>query len=180
MALSAFHIFKCCLGLCFELIANCNTLASYLRRLHEQTPLFSSSNVQLWLYSSTGHSDKCVSLLQENFINLPGLLFSCKYRITVHSLSAKRRSKDESIFFLTPSCATLQSKSVKPIACPGDTRKHGDAYHSLGVFVFRINVIQFIHSAWNMTFEGLKCVKNSGLFLLYYSLLWLHITFTLY
>uniref|UniRef100_A0A8C2CI69 Anosmin 1 n=1 Tax=Cyprinus carpio TaxID=7962 RepID=A0A8C2CI69_CYPCA len=61
------------------------------------------------------------SLTQENFINLPGLLFSCKYRVTVHTLSAKRRSKDESISFLTPSCATLQSKSVKPIACPGDT-----------------------------------------------------------
>uniref|UniRef100_A0A672RR50 Anosmin 1 n=1 Tax=Sinocyclocheilus grahami TaxID=75366 RepID=A0A672RR50_SINGR len=60
------------------------------------------------------------SLTQENFINLPGLLFSCKYRVTVHVLSAKRRSKDESISFLTPSCATLQSKSVKPIACPGD------------------------------------------------------------
>ncbi|XP_052422352.1 anosmin-1 [Carassius gibelio] len=61
------------------------------------------------------------SLTQENFINLPGLLFSCKYRVTVHTLSAKRRSKDESVSFLTPSCATLQSKSTKPIACPGDT-----------------------------------------------------------
>uniref|UniRef100_A0A671Q3W0 Anosmin-1-like n=1 Tax=Sinocyclocheilus anshuiensis TaxID=1608454 RepID=A0A671Q3W0_9TELE len=65
--------------------------------------------------------DKRVCLLQENFINLPGLLFSCKYRVTVHTLNAKRRSKDESISFLTPSCATLRSKSVKPIACPGDT-----------------------------------------------------------
>ncbi|XP_073701263.1 anosmin-1-like [Garra rufa] len=61
------------------------------------------------------------SVTQENFINLPGLLFSCKYRVTVHMLNAKRRTKDESISFLTPSCATLRSKSVKPIACPGDT-----------------------------------------------------------
>uniref|UniRef100_A0A671PZB8 Anosmin-1-like n=1 Tax=Sinocyclocheilus anshuiensis TaxID=1608454 RepID=A0A671PZB8_9TELE len=68
--------------------------------------------------------DKRVCLLQENFINLPGLLFSCKYRVTVHTLNAKRRSKDESISFLTPSCATLRSKSVKPIACPGDTSEH--------------------------------------------------------
>uniref|UniRef100_A0A673MP25 Fibronectin type-III domain-containing protein n=1 Tax=Sinocyclocheilus rhinocerous TaxID=307959 RepID=A0A673MP25_9TELE len=70
-------------------------------------------------YNRSGAPQK--SLTQENFINLPGLLFSCKYRVTVHMLSAKRRSKDESISFLTPSCATLQSKSVKPIACPGDT-----------------------------------------------------------
>ncbi|KAI2660946.1 Anosmin-1 [Labeo rohita] len=65
----------------------------------------------------------CVVLADtnENFINLPALLFSCKYRVTVHTLDAKRRSKDESVSFLTPSCATLRSKSVKPIACPGDT-----------------------------------------------------------
>ncbi|XP_067300781.1 anosmin-1 [Pseudorasbora parva] len=60
------------------------------------------------------------SLTQENFINLPRLLFSCKYRVTVHTLSAKRRSKDESTSFLTPSCSTLRSKSIKPISCPGD------------------------------------------------------------
>uniref|UniRef100_A0A8C2Q3L0 Anosmin 1 n=1 Tax=Cyprinus carpio TaxID=7962 RepID=A0A8C2Q3L0_CYPCA len=70
-------------------------------------------------HNQTGAPQKSVT--QENFINLPGLLFSCKYRVTVHTLNAKRRSKDESISFLTPSCATLRSKSVKPIACPGDT-----------------------------------------------------------
>uniref|UniRef100_A0A8C1TDW1 Anosmin 1 n=1 Tax=Cyprinus carpio TaxID=7962 RepID=A0A8C1TDW1_CYPCA len=70
-------------------------------------------------HNQTGAPQKSVS--QENFINLPGLLFSCKYRVTVHTLNAKQRSKDESISFLTPSCVTLRSKSVKPIACPGDT-----------------------------------------------------------
>uniref|UniRef100_A0A8C2K523 Anosmin 1 n=1 Tax=Cyprinus carpio TaxID=7962 RepID=A0A8C2K523_CYPCA len=67
-------------------------------------------------HNQTGAPQKSVT--QENFINLPGLLFSCKYRVTVHTLNAKRRSKDESISFLTPSCATLRSKSVKPIASP--------------------------------------------------------------
>ncbi|KAK9968922.1 hypothetical protein ABG768_027139 [Culter alburnus] len=70
-------------------------------------------------YNQTRSLEKSVT--QENYINLPSLLFSCKYRVTVHTLNAKRRSKDESTSFLTPSCATLRSKSVKPIACPGDT-----------------------------------------------------------
>lgn len=60
------------------------------------------------------------SVTQENFMNLPSLLFSCKYRVTVHTLNARRRSKGESTSFLTPSCATLRSKSIKPIACAGD------------------------------------------------------------
>ncbi|XP_051564359.1 anosmin-1-like [Myxocyprinus asiaticus] len=60
------------------------------------------------------------SVTQENYINLPHLLFSCKYRVTVHTLNARRRSKDESTTFIMPSCATLRSKSLKHIACPGD------------------------------------------------------------
>ncbi|XP_026073131.1 anosmin-1 isoform X1 [Carassius auratus] len=70
-------------------------------------------------HNQTGALQKSVT--QENFINLLGLLFSCKYRVTVHTLKAKQRSKDESISFLTPSCTTLRSKSVKPIICPEDT-----------------------------------------------------------
>ncbi|KAG7254360.1 hypothetical protein CRUP_019335, partial [Coryphaenoides rupestris] len=57
---------------------------------------------------------------KETFINLPGLLFSCKYKVTVHTLKPKRRSKDESATFLTPSCATLRSKTHKHVpSCPG-------------------------------------------------------------
>lgn len=59
-------------------------------------------------------------LAQENYINLPGLLFSCKYKVTVHMLKSKRRSKDESTTFLTPSCATIRSKTHKHIPCPGE------------------------------------------------------------
>ncbi|KAJ3591633.1 hypothetical protein NHX12_006765, partial [Muraenolepis orangiensis] len=60
------------------------------------------------------------SVTQENYINLPGLLFSCKYKVTVHTLKPKRRSKDETTTFLTPSCATLRSKTQKHIPCPGE------------------------------------------------------------
>ncbi|XP_077584405.1 anosmin-1 [Stigmatopora nigra] len=60
------------------------------------------------------------SATQENYINLPGLLFSCKYKVTVHMLKSKRRSKEESTTFLTPSCATIQSKTPKHIPCPGE------------------------------------------------------------
>lgn len=59
-------------------------------------------------------------LAQENYINLPGLLFSCKYKVTVHMLKSKRRSKDESTTFLTPSCATIRSKAQKHVPCPGE------------------------------------------------------------
>ncbi|XP_039525938.1 anosmin-1-like [Pimephales promelas] len=60
------------------------------------------------------------SVTQENYINLPNLLFSCMYTVTVHTLGARQRSSDESIGFLTPSCEIIRSKSPKPIACPGD------------------------------------------------------------
>uniref|UniRef100_A0A8L0DPZ5 Anosmin 1 n=1 Tax=Oncorhynchus mykiss TaxID=8022 RepID=A0A8L0DPZ5_ONCMY len=60
------------------------------------------------------------SVTQENYINLPDLLFSCKYKVTVHMLKSKRRAKDESTTFLTPSCATIRNKSHKHIPCPGE------------------------------------------------------------
>lgn len=85
---------------------------SFVKRFHVQwTPEHCSHN------QSRG-SEK--SITQENYINLPNLLFSCKYRVTVRTLNGKRRSKDDSITFLTPSCATIQSKSPKPIVCAGD------------------------------------------------------------
>ncbi|XP_036431588.1 anosmin-1 [Colossoma macropomum] len=60
------------------------------------------------------------SVTQENYINLPGLLFSCKYRVSVYTLKNKRRSEDDSTVFITPSCTTLRSKTHKPITCPGE------------------------------------------------------------
>jgi hypothetical protein len=68
-------------------------------------------------------------LAQENYINLPDLLFSCKYKVTVHMLKSKRRAKDESTTFLTPSCATIRNKSHKHIPCPGEGGESAAQYN---------------------------------------------------
>ncbi|KAM9334048.1 anosmin-1a [Symphorus nematophorus] len=57
---------------------------------------------------------------QESFISLQGLLFSCKYKVLLQLVSKKSRPLAESTTFFTPSCATIQAKSPKPITCPGD------------------------------------------------------------
>uniref|UniRef100_A0AAY5L8E2 Anosmin 1 n=1 Tax=Esox lucius TaxID=8010 RepID=A0AAY5L8E2_ESOLU len=85
-------------------------------------PLVSRYHVQ-WMPEYCSHNDTREpekSVTQENYINLPGLLFSCKYKVTVHVLKSKRRAKDESATFLTPSCSTIRSKSHKHIPCPGE------------------------------------------------------------
>ncbi|XP_067116797.1 anosmin-1a [Osmerus mordax] len=58
-------------------------------------------------------------ITQENFISLPDLLFSCKYKVLLQPLGTKGRPQVESTSFFTPSCATIQAKSPKTIACPG-------------------------------------------------------------
>ncbi|XP_059184244.1 anosmin-1a isoform X2 [Centropristis striata] len=58
---------------------------------------------------------------QESFVSLQGLLFSCKYRVLLQPVSKKSRPLSESTSFFTPSCATIQAKSPKPITCPGKT-----------------------------------------------------------
>uniref|UniRef100_A0A4W5PZL2 Anosmin 1 n=1 Tax=Hucho hucho TaxID=62062 RepID=A0A4W5PZL2_9TELE len=85
-------------------------------------PLVSRYHVQ-WMPEYCSHNETRgpeKSVTQENYINLPGLLFSCKYKVTVHMLKSKRRAKDESTTFLTPSCDTIRSKSHKHIPCPGE------------------------------------------------------------
>ncbi|XP_061572020.1 anosmin-1a [Cololabis saira] len=57
---------------------------------------------------------------RENFVSLQGLLFSCKYKVLWQPVSKKTRLPAESVSFLTPSCATIQAKSPKPITCPRD------------------------------------------------------------
>ncbi|TRZ00084.1 hypothetical protein DNTS_004638, partial [Danionella cerebrum] len=87
-------------------------------------------------YCSQNQSRNAVegkALTQENWIRLPRLLFSCKYRVTVQPIGVKRRSRGESTSFLTPSCGTLRSKSIKPIGCPGDPdRTIGETGSKLG------------------------------------------------
>ncbi|XP_029567742.1 anosmin-1 [Salmo trutta] len=85
-------------------------------------PLVSRYHVQ-WMPEYCSHNETRgpeKSVTQENYINVPGLLFSCKYKVTVHMLKSKRRAKDESATFLTPSCATIRNKSHKHIPCPGE------------------------------------------------------------
>ncbi|MED6276740.1 Anosmin-1 [Characodon lateralis] len=85
-------------------------------------PTVSRYHVQ-WMPEYCSHNETRgpeKSVTQENYINLPGLLFSCKYKVNVHLLKSKRRSKDESTTFFTPSCATIRSKTHKHIPCPGE------------------------------------------------------------
>ncbi|GAA6073491.1 anosmin-1 isoform X1, partial [Tachysurus ichikawai] len=56
----------------------------------------------------------------ESFIHLSGLLFSCQYRVTVHTLRAKKHSELGTVTFTTPSCPAVRSKSHKSIICPGE------------------------------------------------------------
>uniref|UniRef100_A0A7N8XX08 Anosmin 1 n=1 Tax=Mastacembelus armatus TaxID=205130 RepID=A0A7N8XX08_9TELE len=58
---------------------------------------------------------------KESFVSLQGLLFSCKYRVLLQPISKKSRPLAERTTFFTPSCATIQSKSPKPIPCSGET-----------------------------------------------------------
>lgn len=63
----------------------------------------------------------CRCLIQENFASLQGLLFSCKYKVLLQPISKKSRPLAESTSFFTPSCATIQAKNPKSIACPRET-----------------------------------------------------------
>ncbi|XP_056587645.1 anosmin-1a isoform X2 [Triplophysa dalaica] len=56
-------------------------------------------------------------ITQENFASLPGLQYSCKYKVIIQPVGSKARAQAESTTFYTPSCATIQSKSPKPITC---------------------------------------------------------------
>ncbi|XP_033471528.1 anosmin-1a isoform X1 [Epinephelus lanceolatus] len=58
---------------------------------------------------------------QETFVNLRGLLFSCKYKVVLQPVSKRSHPLSESTSFFTPACATIQARSPKPITCPGET-----------------------------------------------------------
>ncbi|XP_022051564.2 anosmin-1a isoform X2 [Acanthochromis polyacanthus] len=70
-------------------------------------------------YNQTRPIEKTTT--QESFTSLRGLLFSCKYKIVLQPISKNSHPLAESTSFLTPSCATIQAKSPKPITCPGET-----------------------------------------------------------
>ncbi|XP_035390505.1 anosmin-1a isoform X1 [Electrophorus electricus] len=58
-------------------------------------------------------------ITQENYATLPGLQFSCKYKVTLQPTGSKGRMQAESTAFYTPACSAVQVKSPKPIPCPG-------------------------------------------------------------
>ncbi|XP_051560543.1 anosmin-1-like [Myxocyprinus asiaticus] len=60
-------------------------------------------------------------ITQANFASLPGLQFSCKYKVIIQPVGSKGRAQAESTTFFTPSCATIQSKSAKLIPCSTDS-----------------------------------------------------------
>lgn len=61
-----------------------------------------------------------ICLIQESFVSLQGLLFSCKYKVLLQPVSKKSHPPSERTSFFTPSCASIQAKSPKPITCPGE------------------------------------------------------------
>ncbi|XP_066562048.1 anosmin-1 isoform X2 [Amia ocellicauda] len=85
-------------------------------------PTASRYHVQ-WMPESCSHNETKgpeKSVTQENYINLHGLLFSCKYKVTVQAMKSKGRSKAETTSFSTPPCSTLKGKSHKHISCPAE------------------------------------------------------------
>ncbi|XP_039599515.1 anosmin-1 isoform X1 [Polypterus senegalus] len=68
------------------------------------------------IHNETKEPEKTTT--QENYINLQGLLFSCKYKVTVQGIKAKGRSKAETMSFTTPPCSALKGKNLKHINCP--------------------------------------------------------------
>ncbi|XP_030634814.1 anosmin-1a [Chanos chanos] len=59
-------------------------------------------------------------ITQENYASLSALQFSCKYKVVIQPVGVKGQVQAESTTFYTPSCATIRSKSSKPMVCPGD------------------------------------------------------------
>ncbi|XP_061833719.1 anosmin-1-like isoform X1 [Nerophis lumbriciformis] len=58
---------------------------------------------------------------QGTFFNMQDLLFSCKYKVLLQPISRTSHQPAKSISFITPSCAAIQAKSPKLIACHGVT-----------------------------------------------------------
>uniref|UniRef100_A0A8B9HQI3 Anosmin 1a n=1 Tax=Astyanax mexicanus TaxID=7994 RepID=A0A8B9HQI3_ASTMX len=54
-------------------------------------------------------------ITQDNYASLPGLQFSCTYKVIIQPAGSKGRVQAESTVFYTPSCTSLQGKSPKPI-----------------------------------------------------------------
>ncbi|KAG8450551.1 hypothetical protein GDO86_002994 [Hymenochirus boettgeri] len=85
-----------------------------------EDPMLELYHIQ-WYPESCAHNEtkgpeKAVT--QDHHVVLPSLLFSCKYKVTVHPARSKGHLKAESIFFTTPPCSSLKGKNQKQITCP--------------------------------------------------------------
>ncbi|XP_040121306.1 anosmin-1 [Oryx dammah] len=56
---------------------------------------------------------------RENYMILPDLSFSCKYKVIVQAARPQGRWKAESTSFTTPPCSALKGKTHKHFSCPG-------------------------------------------------------------
>ncbi|XP_069429607.1 anosmin-1-like isoform X2 [Ovis canadensis] len=59
------------------------------------------------------------AVTQENYMILPDLSFSCKYKVIVQAARPQGRWKAESASFTTPPCSALKGKTHKHFSCPG-------------------------------------------------------------
>ncbi|KAB0372200.1 hypothetical protein FD755_015992 [Muntiacus reevesi] len=59
------------------------------------------------------------AVTQENYLILPDLSFSCKYKVIVQAARPLGRWKAESASFTTPPCSALKGKTHKHFSCPG-------------------------------------------------------------
>lgn len=79
-----------------------------------------------WLPEACAHNETMgpeVSsvITQENYVILPDLAFSCKYKVTVQPVRPQGHLKPKTVFFSTPPCAALRGKSLKVVHCPRDS-----------------------------------------------------------
>ncbi|KAG9330269.1 hypothetical protein JZ751_025947 [Albula glossodonta] len=82
-------------------------------------PFYQTDQLQVRVYwKRRGGPEQSVT--QDNYINLPGLLFSCKYRVTVQLVRSGGKTVSESTTFMTPPCSSLRAKTRKHIRCPED------------------------------------------------------------
>ncbi|XP_072900101.1 anosmin-1 isoform X1 [Hemitrygon akajei] len=76
-----------------------------------------------WMPESCKHNETKISrkvIAHENYVILPGLIFSCKYKVMVQPVMARGQGKAEAVIFTTPSCSSLRGKGLKHSSCPSD------------------------------------------------------------
>ncbi|XP_048389440.1 anosmin-1 isoform X3 [Stegostoma tigrinum] len=76
-----------------------------------------------WMPESCVHNETTISrkaISHENYIILPGLDFSCKYKVTVQAITTKGQGRAEAVIFTTPSCSSSRGKGHKRSSCPGE------------------------------------------------------------